>query len=285
MGVRGCRRRLQQMVTARIVRRLEQPTTRKEGRKPYVYALDKEGAFLLSERMNIPFAEIVWRPRSREEYNPFFDHTFARTDFKIALSKAIRREGDTLLAWETEKELKLKNQIDRFEYTLPSGRLYKTSIIPDDRFIIRRGKARGLFFLERDLGTETLEPTVEERNSWKRKILSYLAYYHSKEYAARYGDTPLRVLVVGDGEKRLQNMIETTFKAVTRDELLTGAKESRSMFWFAPAQYANCHHKVYTQPIWGVIDEFKEFEETTSDGRVVKTLKAGIKQYSLISDP
>jgi hypothetical protein len=92
--------------------------------------------------------------------------------------------------------------------------------------------------VEIDRGTVTGESTKWENRDWSRKVLSYLTYYHSGQYQARYQTKSLRILTITTTEKRLATLKQATEKA-----------GGRSRFWFTTQDKATTED-ILTAPIW-----------------------------------
>lgn len=236
---KACERRMRLLHEHGLVRRIEQPVKRGEGAKPYIYALDKQGAHLLISELGVDPSDIEWKPRTQEENYPFMEHLLATTDLHIALQASCRKTSIKLVEWVDEKELRSEGTTDYVNLYDPNGQEHKTAIIPDAVFILEKDGRKGLFFVEIDRATVTISPSIWERKSWTKKIAAYLAYPSTESYQKRYEGRRARILTITTGEKRLANLKEATEKA--------GGKE---VFWFTTLEEALDPVKLLTQPIW-----------------------------------
>lgn len=238
---KACERRMRMLFQAGLVRRIEQPTKRGNGTKPFIYALSNDGATALISELGIDPTEIEWQPKSREDNYPFMDHLLLTTDIHIALQKACYPIGFELSTWYDEKELRISGMTDRVKLIGPEGQEKSTAVIPDAVFILEREGKQGLFFVEIDRRTVTVQPSLWERKGWSKKVAAYSEYLGSNEYRNRYGERNARILTITTGEKRLNHLKQAT-------EIAKG----NSSFWFTTFELALNPLKLLTEPIWWV---------------------------------
>lgn len=238
---KACERRMRLLHKAGFVRRIEQPVKRGEGTKPYIYALDKKGAALLVSELGIEASELDWQPKSQEENYPFLAHLLATTDLRITFQKACKHAGLALVMWLDEKILRTEGMNDHVMLSGPHGEQLATAVIPDAVVMLAHGGRRGLFFIEIDMGTVTVEPRLWQRKGWTKKVQAYCAYVNTELYTNRYEDRPARILTITTGEKRLENLKVVTEKA-----------DGGSMFWFTTFAQALDPAQLLTQSIWHV---------------------------------
>ena len=105
--------------------------------------------------------------------------------------------------------------------------------------MLARGDKKGLFFVEIDMGTVTVEPSLWERKGWAKKVQAYAAYLNTAAYASRYEDRRARILTITSGEKRLNHLKATTEKV--------GGGE---LFWFSTFTQVLDSSRLLTEPIW-----------------------------------
>jgi hypothetical protein len=86
-------------------------------------------------------------------------------------------------------------------------------VAPDAFFGIKSGRGKHIFFLEVDMGTETLSRFAE-------KVIAYKRYWKSRQYTEEYGFNHFRVLTVAESDRRLGNLIQATGKAGGRQMFL-----------------------------------------------------------------
>jgi len=221
--LRACQRRLKILEDEELIRPIELPVKKREATKSRVWTLDHGSVIWLEDR-GIPPKEIDWKPKPSEESYPFLQHLLDTNGFRIDLSLACESLPDVeLYEWEDEKEL--RSDADRVELPIPKSRnkTESVAIVPDARFVLRRGKVEAYFLVEIDRSTVTEEPTKWETRGWRKKSLAYVAYYSQRTrkeqgqrltaYQERYGTSSLRILVVTSGSRRFANMKSTTEKA------------------------------------------------------------------------
>lgn len=194
---------------------------------PILYVLDKGGAEALRAHRGL---EVVWSRSVRDITIQFLEHTLAINTVRVAVSKACRLAGFTLVKWLGENELKAD-----YDYvSIRVGeRLQSVSVIPDSYFVLETPMGLTHVCLELDRGKMTVE-------RFKKKILAYQVYYASGDYSRRYGTKSLRVLTVTLSPKRLENLRKTSEAA--------GAKQR---FWFSTLDLIT-PEAVLTSSIWQV---------------------------------
>ena len=250
--VKACQRRLALLTQHGYVRRLEQPVTRREKSKPYLYALDRRGAQLLVTELGIEPGEIEWKPRSQEAQFPFLEHLSATVDFRIGLVEACAATGIELNAWMDERELKRAQNVDRVELVSPQGNVVNAAVVPDAYFMLCRDDKCAVFFLEVDLMTVTIEPSKWERRGWMRRIRAYNAYFRTDAFYHRYEGRQARVLTVTGSQRRLEHLKQATERVFAE---LRAAGEDASFednFWFGLLTPEPTGMALLTEPRWSV---------------------------------
>jgi hypothetical protein len=217
-----------------------------------VYALDHACAELLTSEIGIEPREIDWRPKAQEENYPFLDHLLTTTSFHINLQQDCDAVGVVLEEWLDEKELKSVHNVDYVTLVNPQGGSSRAAVCPDAYFRLCRNEKRGIFFVEIDLSSVTIAPTVWERRGWMRKIRTYVAYFQSEAYRTRYEGRTARVLTINPSNLRLQNLKRAT-EAVFEEMKRTGEDTSaQAQFWFAVFSADLPPTQLLTGPIWQV---------------------------------
>jgi hypothetical protein len=237
--LKASQRRLRQLNKQGLVRRIEPMVSYGESRKPLIYALDKVGAQILTEELGIDPADIDWKPKSAERNYPFLQHILDTTDIRIAITQACDQGNVQLETWLNDQELKREDMLDEVTLLSPAGNKYKASVIPDAVFLLRRDTRVGLFFLEIDRRTVTVDPSKWERRGWSRKVRTFVKYFETEAFHNRYGDRIARVLTVTIGDKRLAHMKETTEQS-----------GGDSRFWFTTLDQAMNPSQLLTEAIW-----------------------------------
>jgi hypothetical protein len=247
---KACQQRLRLLHQQGLVRRIALPIRRGDKPKPYVYALDRQGAELLVSELGIEPGEIDWRARTQEEHYPFLEHLLTTTDFRIALTQACEQSGVVLQEWEDEKELKSIHNVEYVTLHGPHGGSLRAALVPDAYFVLARDGKLGLFFLEVDLKTVTVAPSKWERRGWVRRIRTYDAYFKSESYRTRYGDRRARVVTVTAGDLRLKNLKQATEEVYRAMREAGEDASAQNRFWFTVFADDMDSAKLLGSPIW-----------------------------------
>ena len=255
-GTRGrakaCQERLRLLHQHGLVRRIALPVRRGDKPKPYVYALDRQGAELLVSELGVESDELDWRPKAQEEHYPFLEHLLTTTDFRIALGQACARTGVQLQAWVDEREPKRGPNVVYVNLHGPQGGSMRAAVVPDASFVLAREGRLGVFFLEVDLKTVTVAPSKWERRGWMRRIRTYDAYFKSDDYRTKFGSRRARVVTVTSSALRLRNLKKAT-EAVFEQLRACGEDDSaQNRFWFTVMTDELEPNRLLTAPIWQV---------------------------------
>lgn len=224
-----CRKRLQLLTEAGYLDRREQPQTRTEGRKPYLYFLAPAGRQLLIDEVGLDPEALDWKPSYNDVRWPYLRHQLAINDVYVAFSLAAPRVGWTLATWTDDRFLR-KAHTEHVQITGPDGHAQEAAVVPDAhvRFEVTNplsGETTWIqFFVECDMASEVVAAARLQRNSWQRKIRAYQAYFQSGAILDRYRTKSIRVLTVTTSQARLANLKEAT-----------EAEGGRSRYWFATA--------------------------------------------------
>jgi hypothetical protein len=194
------------------------------GSSQAAYALDVQGATLIAREEHLHLSQVTWRRKHNRVEFFFLEHTVLTAELHVALQVALRgREDISLLEWRRDAFL-TREKFPDLEYD--ERRLI---VAPDAFFGLALPEGTAYFFVEVDLGTETLE-------RFRRKIVAYQEYWRSGRYHERYGHANFRVLTIGEGPQRLANLIT-----------LAGEEGAKNMFLFAPASEVSAR---VLGPIW-----------------------------------
>ena len=251
--VKGCQQRLRLLSEHGFVRRIQLPVKRGEGPKPYIYALDRKGAAVLVSEWGIEPGDIDWKPKSHEEHYPFMDHLLETTNLKISLLQACAQIGVALDEWKDEKVLRSVHNADHVTVIGPNGGEIRTAVIPDAYFVLCRDEQRSLFFVEVDLKSVTVAPSIWERRGWTRKMRAYLAYFRSDTYRTKYEGRRARVLTVTSGRMRMDNLVKATARVFEESARAGEDTSDRNRFWFAVLGADTEPANLLTAPIWTVL--------------------------------
>jgi hypothetical protein len=194
------------------------------GSSQAVYALDREGAALIAREEQMHLSQVTWRRKHNRVEFFFLEHTVLTAEIHVALQVALRGRSDvSLLEWRRDAFLTRERFYD------PAEDERKLIVAPDAFFGLATPEGSAYFFVEVDLGTETLD-------RFRRKIVAYQEYWRSGRYRERYGHANFRVLTIGEGPQRLANLI-----------MLAGEEGARKQFLFALASEVTLR---VLGPIW-----------------------------------
>ena len=231
-----CLHRLKLLFHHGFLQREELPHLLAEGRKPFVYRLDKRGAETLATLDEVMVEELDWRP-GEEQGHMFLDHLLTSNTVRVAIARSAKRHGFTLERWLDEKTLK-HFQKDTVTLTSKTGRQQSAAVVPDGYFHLYTGTHYYHQFIETDLRTVTGSSITWGRRTWARKVMAYIEYYRSGKYHDRYHTKSMRILTVTTGEKRLANL-----------RAITEASGGKSRFWFTTLEQVESAD-VLVDPIW-----------------------------------
>jgi hypothetical protein len=208
--------RLLALVRAGLLRRFFLGTVGRA--RKALYAMSKTGANLIG----VPCRG----PRRGQDTilaaDVFVNHQLKINELYCRLKhEAIPIAGVTFLRWRS------------FYEPLAQG----VSLIPDGYAEVAIPNRTLAMFLEVDLGNES-------RSVWQRKVQAYLQYAVSDNFAATFGQTQFRTLVVAHSERRLASLKSAT--AALTDKI----------FWFATFD------DIYREGFWSAI-----WRRPTGDGR------------------
>lgn len=191
--------RLKKLYEHKFVDRLFKPVA--VGSAQAVYALDKHGADIVAASLEIDRHQVNWkRDHNRVEFL-FMEHTLAVSEFKVNLDMAIAQNAGVDLLFYQRGDKTFQTKVAD-----PSGRKKYLVVAPDAFFGLKTDHGNAYFFIEVDMGTETLKRFAE-------KITAYKQYWKSGKYTQKYGYKHFRVLTVAESERRLVNLIDATGKA------------------------------------------------------------------------
>lgn len=194
------------------------------GSSQAVYALDRNGAHVVAHHFGVSASQIPWRRRHNRVEFFFLEHTLAVAEVNVALQMALSgQEKVKRLFWRREAWLPAEKLAD------PEGGEKQLIVAPDAFFGLETNLGRSYFFVEADMGTETLE-------RFRRKLLAYQQYWKTGAYQERYSYKNFRVLTVTTGAERANNLIR-----------LAGDLGAKNMFLFTTQEKAS---KGILGPVW-----------------------------------
>lgn len=231
----ACRTRLRMLVAAGLLERQEQPVTRAEGRRPFLYMPTEAGCRLLIEELGVDPHEIDWKPSYNRVGWPFLAHQLAINDLYVTALRACALHGWTLDTWIDDRFLR-KTHTARLQATGYAAGV----VVPDAYFTVQAPAGLFRFFVEIDRATMAVAPTSLSTKSWERRIEGYQTFFASPAILEMYGTTSIRVLTVTTSERRLEHL-----KAAI--EAVGGQKR----YWLATVSDTT-PEAVFTSPIWHV---------------------------------
>lgn len=195
----ACNMRLKKLYEHKFLDRLFKPVA--VGSSQAVYALDKRGAQVVSSFFQIPISQVNWsRDHNRVEFL-FMEHTLAVSEFKISLDLALFKLSNTRLTFYRRGDKSLVSRVPD-----PNAKKKYLVVSPDAFLGIKDLGGNSYFFIEADLGTETLSRFAE-------KIIAYKQFWKLGQYTEKYGYRNFRVLTIAESDRRLTNLIDVTRKA------------------------------------------------------------------------
>ena len=161
-----CQRRLQLLYHHRFLDRLPIPVVLGEGRKPYIYVLDKQGVDLVVHLTGIEAKRIRWRPHKNQLSWMFINHATAVNNVRIVFSLLVQAGHFHLKSWIDESEFRSQNYRELLPYRVKGNQKERKQ--PDGYFQLQlpNHEQTAHFFLEVDLGSES-------KNQWQEKIKTY----------------------------------------------------------------------------------------------------------------
>ena len=204
-SVFACNRRLKKLDEHKFLDKLIKPVA--VGSHQIVYALDKQGADIVAAALNVNRQKVRWnRANNRVEFL-FLEHTLGVSEVRVCLDIALAGRHEELLFYQRGD----KSHLRRISMTGAKKKYYV--VAPDAFFGIQTGRGKCIFFLEVDMGTETLSRFAE-------KVTAYKRYWKSHQYTEEYGFNNFRVLTVCESDRRLANLIQATGKVGGRQMFL-----------------------------------------------------------------
>ncbi len=243
-----CQLRLKLLYHHGYLYRDEQPTKMSDGRRPLVYFLDRKGAALLAECLEISVTDLDWSSKNNAAgaKHLFIDHLLATNDVRISLTLAAQQQQATVERWLDDKTLKSSQMKDQVTLETTNDKQQQIAIIPDGYFHLVAEQREYHYFIEADMRTMVGVSSKSGRRDWAKKIRSYLVYKDSNKFQERYDAKSFRVLTVTTSEKRLQHLKQVT-------EEVGGL----SMFWFTTFKKMHESNPL-SDPIWQIAGRAEE---------------------------
>lgn len=169
-------------------------------RNHMIYALGKKGADTIYADDPETRGRIDWQKKNHEVKFPFLSHALMISDFRVALTQAIKQSPDMeLVLWQQGKELR--------DYVKQKGR--KLAIVPDAFFTVKKDGLLYNFFLEADRSTMVLERVLQ-------KIAAYWRWKEEGRHKKKFNIERFRVLTITISEARKENIRKIAEKGISR---------------------------------------------------------------------
>lgn len=212
---RAAQHRLQLLSEAGLLRVIKQRVQRGEGDLPYIYALNRAGAVVVSEELGVDYKLIDWKPKALEENYIFLQHLLETHNLRIAMTLSAEKHGIALSDWLYENVLRSKEWTDHVLLKDSKGKEERVAVIPDSFCVLETPRGVGYFPIEIDRGTVTLA-------RWRQKVQAYITYHASGDYHKRYNARNFRLLTLTTSLPRLMNLKSEAEKVAPQD----------GRFWF-----------------------------------------------------
>lgn len=225
----ACRRRLEEMRTRGLVRRLFLPDTVDLWRSEAVYTLSPRGATTLGQQVR---SERPFLARTSGRTYLFLRHSVRINDFRLALNQALAGKECRLVHWVSEWQLRPFHVKRGGALSEPRLRFF-----PDAYFALDCAGSRDYFFLELDLGTMPLRAI-------RNKMLAYIGFFRQGQHQFLFAIPHFRVLMVTVSPGRMQRMM-----AVLRD---IGRCPNMFVFTALPRDFGERapSPRIITEPVW-----------------------------------
>lgn len=244
-----CHRRLQLLYHHRFLSRILVRVIMGEGRKPFVYVLDKRGANEVAKRLSMHRSRLQWQPKHhgiRDWHR--LEHDLRNNDSWVVIERLVQAGQFERPYWLTQRQLKAPVYKGKLPFiTLNSRPKYK---IPDSYFTLKFPGCSGLahFFYEEDRATES-------ETMWREKVIAYQQYRQQGHSAVHFGCRNFRVLTKTVDNQRLQQL-----------KAWTEGNGGDTMFWFTTEVQVNIWQpKTWIEPIWAVATANGTYSLTLAD--------------------
>ena len=221
----ACNMRLKKLYENRFLERIIRPVA--YGSSQAVYALDKNGVQVVAKLVKKEPYQIDWNRDKNKVRFLFLDHTLQIAEFKVNLNISLKNPETNLIFYQRESKSLKRKVLD------PRGIKKYLVVMPDAFFGLQNDKGKYYFFLEVDMGTETLK-------RFQEKVIAYKEYWKSGKYLKDYGFNHFRVLTIAKSEKRILNLLLASQKKGAKNMFLFttfSAIENKGMFypiWISP---------------------------------------------------
>jgi len=235
------RLRMAQLAALGLVRSIEQPQTRLDGRKAKVHFPTEKGRLLVASELGHDPRDLP-RAASAESSWSFLEHTLLCNEVRVLATLGAHASSIRLLHWLPDYALRaLHMRAQGAQQGAEKGGVHTEGaiIVPDGQWEVAAGASHHRFFLEADRGTIPAVSSTKRRD-WRDRVALYLAAERSGFMASLYGGHRFRVLTVVPTAARLASL-----KAATEE---AGGK---GRFWFAVGEDLS-PEVFYTGEVWEV---------------------------------
>jgi catechol 2,3-dioxygenase-like lactoylglutathione lyase family enzyme len=246
--LKRCQQRLRKLWLHGYVFRDEIPAKISEGKQPLVYSLDRQGARLIADLLDLPLKEIERKshPGLHSVTSLHLNHLLRTNDIRIKFTLDAQPQGWKITQYVSDQDL--NRDYDRVSLPVnpkqPEGKTRQIAIIPDGYWVLWTGQAHFHHFVECDLRTITGEYSEPGLKDWSRRVRALVEYYRSGMYHQRFqGGKSLRILTVSIGERRVANLKQITEKV---------AGKHKQRFLYTTFEKLESAGSSLTEPIWQV---------------------------------
>ena len=235
------RLRLAQLAALGLVRSIEQPQTRLDGRKAKVHFPTEKGRLLVASELGHDPRDLP-RAASTESSWSFLEHTLLCNDVRVLATLGAQATSIHLIHWLPDyalRTLHMRSHPAKQGTGKGTAQGEGAIIVPDGQWEVAAGASHHRFFLEADRGTIPAVSTTKRRD-WRSRVALYLAAERSGFMASLYGGHRFRVLTVVPNASRLASL-----KAATEEA------GGRGRFWFAVREDLS-PETFYTGEVWEV---------------------------------
>lgn len=217
-------KRLRQLYDANLVNRLFRPVI--VGNAEIVYTIAPKGLSLLKGYQNT--GDLSENLTYGKRTQLFLEHELALVKFRLAAENSCDERGIEILFWKSTPQLRIlqKGKLIVEKIKCLDGTILP--LLPDAFFGIRTQKGKSFFFVEMDMGTESLKRIAA-------KFKAYVNYLRNGQFQNRWGYKAFRVLVITTSQKRIDNMIQ----------FAKAHKSFSLLFWFATQEQAECSESIF----------------------------------------
>lgn len=227
-GPRYNQRRLQYLFHHGYIDRPPSQLSYYRTRGHLIYALGRKGADAIYSGEPELRGRIDWQKKNAEVKFPFLDHAMMISDFRAALTLALKDHPRAKISsWRQGEDLR-----DRVR--LKDG---KVAIVPDAFFTLEEGDDLMHFFLEADRSTMTLDRFL-------RKLQAYWQWWREGGHEKKFDIKSFRVLTITISPERKENLRNISRQA-------DGRGQGSNLFLFScEKNYSLEKPEAILLPIW-----------------------------------